>query len=70
VDDLIGLRVLDAEGDPLGVVEDFISSGGNEVYVVRDNREQRHYIPAVGEFVKNIDLPSRTITVELIEGLW
>jgi 16S rRNA processing protein RimM len=80
VDDLIGLRVLSAdrqenedgheEGGVLGIVEDFISSGGNEVYVVRDGRGNLHYIPAVEEFVKNIDVPAKTITVKLIEGLW
>jgi 16S rRNA processing protein RimM len=76
IDDLIGLRVLNMEGalnregDVLGVVEDFISSGGNEVYVVRDGRGELHYIPAVEEFVKNIDVPAKTITVRLIEGLW
>ncbi|MDR2174471.1 MAG: ribosome maturation factor RimM [Synergistaceae bacterium] len=72
VDDLIGLRVLDAdaEGGVLGVVEDFISSGGNEVYAVRDEAGKLHYIPAAEEFVKKIDLPSRAVTVKLIEGLW
>jgi 16S rRNA processing protein RimM len=70
VDDLIGLRVLNTESALLGVVEDFIFSGGNEVYVVRDDRGELHYIPAVEEFVKNIDVPAKTITVRLIEGLW
>ncbi|MDR1648683.1 MAG: ribosome maturation factor RimM [Synergistaceae bacterium] len=70
VDDLIGLRVADTEAGVLGVVEDFISSGGSEVYVVRDDQGKPHYIPAVEEFVKNIDIPSKTITVRLIEGLW
>ncbi|MDR1620901.1 MAG: ribosome maturation factor RimM [Synergistaceae bacterium] len=70
VDDLIGLRVADAESGVLGVVEDFISSGGSEVYVVRDDGGKLHYIPAVEEFVKNIDVPSKTIGVKLIEGLW
>jgi 16S rRNA processing protein RimM len=69
VDDLIGLQVLDADGGVLGVVEDFIS-GANEVYVIRDEHGKSHYIPAVGEFVKSIDVSSEAITVKLIEGLW
>jgi 16S rRNA processing protein RimM len=70
VDELIGLRVLDEEKNVLGVVEDFIFSGGNELYVVRDGEGKAHYIPAVEEFVRAIDLSSKSIAVRLIEGLW
>ena len=70
VDDLIGLEVQDEKGNVLGMVVDLISTGGNEVYEIEDAQGKRHYIPAVAEFVKGIDLPSRTLTVELIEGLW
>jgi len=71
VDDLIGLSVVDKkEGKVLGVVEDLLSAGGNEVYEIRDENGKRHYIPAVGDFVKEIDLPSGKMSVELIEGLW
>jgi 16S rRNA processing protein RimM len=70
VDDLIGLSVQDREGNVLGVVEEFISSGGHEIYEVKDKEGKRHYIPAVENFVKDIDLNSKKIVVELIEGLW
>ncbi|MDR1376895.1 MAG: ribosome maturation factor RimM [Synergistaceae bacterium] len=70
VDDLIGLSVQDKEGNALGVVEEFISSGGHEVYEIKDKEGKLHYIPAVENFVKDIDLNSRKIVVELIEGLW
>jgi 16S rRNA processing protein RimM len=70
VDDLIGLSVQDGEGNVLGVVEELISSGGHEVYEVKDREGKLHYIPAVENFVKDIDLNSKKIVVELIEGLW
>jgi len=70
VDDLIGLRVRDGGGNFLGCVSNFFSSGGNELYEVRDESGGLHYIPAVAEFVKDIDLVSGEITVDLIEGLW
>ena len=70
VDDLIGLSVVDNEGKVLGVVENLLSSGGNEVYEIRDDDGKRHYIPAVGDFVKEIDKASGKMSVELIEGLW
>lgn len=70
IDDLIGLQVRDREGNVLGEVSDLLASGGNEVYEVRDAEGGLHYIPAVGEFVREIDLASGKIVVELIEGLW
>jgi 16S rRNA processing protein RimM len=70
VDDLIGLSVQDGEGNVLGVVEELISSGGHEVYEVKDKEGRLHYIPAVENFVKDINLSSKKIVVELIEGLW
>ena len=71
VDDLIGLVVQTTDGAILGVVEDFIiASGGTELYAVKDESGKLHYIPAVEEFVKQIDLAEKKIVVELIEGLW
>jgi len=70
IDDLIGLTVQSKQGMALGVVEDFIDSGGSELYAIRDEQGKLHYIPAVEAFIKDIDLTSKKITVELIEGLW
>ena len=70
VDDLIGLSVVDKAGKVLGVVENLFSTGGKEIYEVKDENGKRHYIPAVEDFVKEIDPVSGKISVELIEGLW
>ena len=69
VDDLIGLAVEDVGGRPLGQVEDFIT-GANELYVIRDPVGALHYIPAVREFVREINIEEGRIRVALIEGLW
>ena len=70
VDDLIGLSIVDKEGRVLGVVESLLSTGGNETYEIKDENGKLHYIPAVADFVKEIDPVSGKISVELIEGLW
>jgi len=70
VDDLVGLSVVDKEGKVLGVVEDLLSTGGNELYEIRDENGKLHYIPAVEDFVKKIDTVFGRISLELIEGLW
>ncbi|MDR2136984.1 MAG: ribosome maturation factor RimM [Synergistaceae bacterium] len=70
VDDLLGLSVENEKGEVLGVVANLLSSGGNEIYEIEDEKGKFHYIPAVENFVKNIDLDAGKIVVELIEGLW
>ena len=69
VDDLIGLEVQDMDGRPLGTVTDIIL-GANELYEVRDPSGALHYVPAVEEIVREIDLARGRIRVALIEGLW
>ena len=70
VDDLVGLEVFDLQGRRLGEVRDLLSSNGNEIYEIRDSAGELHYIPAVEAFVKEIDMDSGKMVLELIEGLW
>jgi 16S rRNA processing protein RimM len=71
IDSLIGLDVLEAEsGDKLGVIEDVISTGGNDVYQVRAEDGSVKMIPAVADVVRRIDVAGGSISVFLMEGLW
>ncbi len=62
--DLIGMKVATTEGEDLGAVEDVLLMPAHDVLVVSGIM-----IPAVKQFVKQVDLTGRTITVELIEGM-
>jgi 16S rRNA processing protein RimM len=65
--DIIGMEVMTIEGTVLGKVTEILNCG-NDVYVVKaDNREI--LIPATKDVIKNIDLKSKKITIEPIEGL-
>lgn len=66
--DIIGLSVYSNEGETLGVVTSIFPTGSNDVYVVEDNGEER-LIPALESVVLSIDLDSRTMIVDLPEGL-
>ena len=67
-DDLIGLKVVDALGEPLGALADIFPTGSNDVYVVRGPRGEL-LLPAIDDVIKEIDLAGRRIVVEVIEGL-
>ena len=51
--DLIGLRVINLEGVALGVVDDIIETGANDVLQVKG--EKVHLIPFVAKFVLDVD---------------
>lgn len=65
---LIGLQAVSDEGEALGEVVDFLETGANGVYVVR-NHEREILLPAVADVVLAIDLEAGLLTVHLMEGL-
>lgn len=61
--DLIGLRVVNTEGEALGVVDHLLETGAHDVLVVRGERER--LIPyALGEVVTAVDLEAGELQVD------
>ena len=52
---LIGLRGVDDEGNPLGILRDVLQPGGNDVYVFEGPRGEV-LVPALKSVVKTVDL--------------
>ena len=65
---LIGLRVVTAEGEKLGEITDVLETGANDVYVVHDGAREI-LIPAIEDVVKEVSLERGEVTIKLIEGL-
>jgi 16S rRNA processing protein RimM len=66
--ELIGLEVFLDNGRYLGILKDILSTGSNDIYVVRD-RESEILIPAIHEVVREIDLVNKKMIISEIEGL-
>ena len=64
-----GLEVHTDDDRYLGSVADIITTGSNDVYIVRDEENGETLLPAIAEVVRSIDLESRRIIVHLIPGL-
>ena len=62
--DLIGLKVTTVDGIELGVIDDIIAMPAHDVIKIGEL-----LIPAVQEFVKDVDLDEGTMTVQLIPGM-
>ena len=66
--DLIGLHALDAQsGEELGTVADVLSRPANNVYVINGAREI--LVPAVPDFIEEINIDAGYIKLRLIEGM-
>jgi len=65
---ILGLEVLTTSGENLGRVEQIISTGSNDVFVVRGPRGEV-LIPALADVVKSVDPAAGRIEVEVVEGL-
>jgi len=63
-EDLIGLEVFTIDSERLGIVDDVLAGPAHDVIVVGEIM-----VPAVKEFVKDVDLPGGRIVVKLIEGM-
>ena len=66
VHELIGMAVLDVERGPLGTIRDVMTTGGPDVWVVRGDAGET-LIPAVKDFVLEIDRAARTVSVRYDE---
>lgn len=68
--DFIGFKVLNPEGELLGEITDIDDSTDNVLFIVRrSDPEEIFYIPVADEFITDIDLAGRTLTMDLPEGL-
>jgi 16S rRNA processing protein RimM len=65
---LIGLKVVTVEGKLLGVIDDVLDTGANDVYVVKDGVREI-LIPAIEEVVKEVSLDRGEVKIKLMEGL-
>jgi len=67
--EIIGLEVYSENNIFLGKVENVISTGSNDVYIVGRKDKEELFIPAIHNVVKNIDLEKKRITINMVDGL-
>lgn len=68
-DDLLGLAVQTAEGEPLGRLAEILETGASDVFVVRAEDGRETLVPALAAVVARIDLEAGLMVVDLPEGL-
>lgn len=67
--EIIGCEVKTTDGVVLGEIIDILQTGANDVWVVKRKGEKDALIPYIEDVIKAVDIPNKTVTVELLEGL-
>ena len=66
------VSVLAAEGteneEEIGIITDVLQNTAQDIYQVKTKEGKEVLIPAVGEFVKEINIDEKTVIVSLIPG--
>ena len=69
VDDLQGLTVVSSTGDEIGELVEVLTTGANDVYVVRRPGHKDVLVPAIADILLDVNLETRRMTIEVIPGL-
>ena len=65
---VVGLKVEDIQGEPVGEIVDILPTGSNDVYIVRGPQGEV-LVPAIEDIVQSIDLENGLMVIQVIDGL-
>lgn len=67
--DLLGIKVLDEDGSELGVLQDVIETGANDVYQIKMTDGRELLLPAIRQCVLEVDVEAGFMKVHVLDGL-
>ena len=68
IEDLVGMKVVDTTGTDLGKIKEVLNYPAHDVYVIsKDDKDI--LIPAVHEYIQEVNMNTGTIKITLIDGL-
>ena len=67
--DLIGIKVIDEEDNPFGILKDVLSTGANDVYIVERADGTEVLLPAIKECILSVEPEEGIMKIHLMKGL-
>lgn len=69
VEDLVGLEVVTESDESVGTVANYMEMPAQDVFVVRRPNDEEVMVPAVEDFIVDLDLDGGELVIRPIEGL-
>lgn len=66
---LLGLQVVEENGEIVGTLSQILNTGASDIYVVRDDSGKEILLPAISDVILGIELANRQIVVHILPGL-
>lgn len=67
--DMIGLEVWNEEEEKIGILEDVLLTGANDVYVIKKKDGKDLLLPAIKDCVLDINIKEKKMKVHVLSGL-
>lgn len=65
---VIGFEVIHVDGERIGTITSTLSTAGGEIYVIQGSKKE-HLIPAVKEFIEEVDFTAQRMVINPPSGL-
>ncbi len=69
ISDVIGMNIILEDGSELGVLQDVIQTGANDVFVIKLKDDKELLMPVIKDCVLDMNYETSKITVRLMKGM-
>jgi len=69
IPDLIGMKVVDEECQMIGILEDVLDTGANDIYQIRRDDKTMLLLPAIKQCILDVNVEEQIMKVHVMEGL-
>ncbi|MEJ8553625.1 ribosome maturation factor RimM [Tepidibacter sp. Z1-5] len=69
ISDLIGIKAYTVDGEYVGVLDEVLQTGANDVYLIKNDENKEILIPAIKKFVPELSIEDKKMIIDPIEGM-
>lgn len=67
--DIIGAAVVEEDGKEVGILKEVLTTGANDVYVVKGKDQKEILLPVIPDCVLTVDTDEKKVIVRILPGL-
>lgn len=67
--DVIGAKVVEEDGTPIGTITEVIETGANNVFAIQTEDGKEALFPVIPDCIKNVDTQAGIVTAHVMKGL-